>query len=192
MQIDINEAQLCQEIQISTEKGKVSCQAKGVAFDQLRFYYLQHSFNYKVVEAFFLRKFNGVVYYADKEFVSSATALRRIAQLRPVLEDFGLNIKLSIGELVGEETQKRMFYFYFYWHSYQFQHILYRESWLKLDHFIEQLFEMMGTPMAYHLKCKYSLIFAITINRILGNRYVDYDIGKKLYNYLGIHSVQFN
>lgn len=192
LEVDINEAQLNQEIQIATEKGKISCHAKGLSFDQLRFYYLQHSFNYKVVEAFFFRKFNGVVYYADKEFISSATALRRIAQLRPIMEKFGLSIKLSIGEFVGEETQKRMFYFYFYWYSYQFQHILYSESWSKLDYFIEQLFEIMRMPMAYHLKRKYSLIFAITINRILGDRYVDYEFGKKLYDHLSAHSEKFN
>lgn len=191
LEIDINEAQLNHEIQISTEKGKISGQAKGLSFDQLRFYYLQHSFTYKVVEAFFFRKFNGVVYYADKEFISSATALRRISQLRPILEKFGLSIKLSIGEFAGDETRKRLFYFYFYWYSYQFQHILFSEHWLKLDYFIERVFEMMGTPMAYHLKRKYSLILAITINRILGNRYVDYDIGKKLYDHLSIYSDKF-
>lgn len=193
LEIDIKDAGLDQQIDIIlSKKGKIYCKAKGVAFDRLGFYYLHHSFNYKVVEAFFFGDFNGVDNYANQQFISHTTAFRRIVNVKQILEDYGLSIKLVTGEFVGEESQKRFFFFFFYWYSYRFQHLLSSEvDWQKMENTVTNLFTLMGTPMAYHLKRKYMLIIAITLKRIKRKRFINYKDGQQVYEYLMKNSPKF-
>lgn len=83
-------------------------------------YYLKNSIGYLLLDDLLNRRFVTIQAFADKYHISVATVMRKLKELRELLDEYEIKLNLKQKDpLVGQEYQIRFFYLSLYWQAYE-------------------------------------------------------------------------
>ncbi|MBA3925831.1 helix-turn-helix domain-containing protein [Listeria rustica] len=175
------------KIQLHTAKNKgvfleIMAGADVVGFE---LYLLEDNVTFMLMKAVFFEEFTSVKRFAMDNFLSETTVRRTLKTFQELLEPYGISLKRETYELVGTETQIRMFAYSVFWR-------IYRGALWPFDivdqETIEDATERVSTSLRLNLthvqKNQIGYILAINIIRIRKRHTVDMNPNWK--NYLDL------
>ncbi|AQY51837.1 HTH domain-containing protein [Listeria weihenstephanensis FSL R9-0317] len=175
------------KIQLHTAKNKgvfleITAGADVVGFE---LYLLEDNVTFMLMKAVFFEEFTSVKRFAMDNFLSETTVRRTLKTFQELLEPYGISLKRETYELVGTETQIRMFAYSVFWR-------IYRGALWPFDivdqETIEDATERVSTSLRLNLthvqKNQIGYILAINIIRIRKRHTVDMNPNWK--NYLDL------
>lgn len=130
-------------------------------------YYLKNSIGYLLLDDLLNHRFVTIQAFADKYHISVATVMRKLKELRELLDEY--NIKLNLKQkdpLVGQEYQIRFFYLSLYWQAYEESNWPFKGvSEVKIEKMISALVKE-APDLAYPATRRLKLLLGIVFTRL--------------------------
>lgn len=126
--------------------------------------YIRASIKFQLIDYLFRYREFTIAQLTTKFMISESSLFRKIKELNQLLKEFAL--KISNGQLKGEEIQIRYFYFQIYWFLTPYENHQEKTLTVQNSRIIEALEKALALSFEEHSKLKISLWLTISKKRV--------------------------